>query len=245
MFSYSKRAKDYNEKKARLKILRQKAAERNPDEFTYSMLSSRSKGGRKFSNRGNPILSQDAVKLLKTQDSGYLRTTLSKTRRAVEKIEQGFVLREGQTAEVLGGRACQAEAQHVVFVDSREEQKAYTPGTAAASRSNHIRLAQKSLIKHTPDDFEGESVNDVLQKIPMSRRAARREDEASKKDKLQSKLHRKEQNARRAKLAALKTRERDLVDAEYELELQRAKMSNSIGGVTKAGVKWKPRERKR
>lgn len=33
--------------------------------------------------------------------------------------------------------------------------------------------------------------------------------------------------------------------AERELELQRAKLSNSIGGVTKAGFKWKVRERKK
>lgn len=209
------------------------------------MLSSRSKGGRKFSDRGNPILSQDAVKLLKTQDSGYLRTMLSKTRRAVEKIEQGFILREGLTPKVLGDPEDQDEAQHIVFVDSRQEQKAYTPRTAAASPSNDMRPPQNTCNRHTPDESEGELLNDIPQEIPRSRRAARREEEASKEDKLLRRLHQREQNARRAKLEALKTRERDLVDAENELELQRAKMSNNVGGVTKAGVKWRPRERKR
>jgi len=231
-------------KKARLKILRQKAAERNPDEFTYSMLSSRSRGGRKISDRGNPVLSQDAVKLLKTQDSGYLRTMLSKTRRAIQKLEQEFVLREGRGAEVLGGSVDPDEALHVVFVDSREEQKAYPPGAPAASPSNHERLAHTSH-QYVSDDSEGDLVNDLVQKVRKSRRAARREEEASKQDKLLRKQHQKEQNARGAKLAALNIRKKDLLDAENELELQRAKMSNSIGGVTKAGVKWRPRERKR
>jgi len=47
------------------------------------------------------------------------------------------------------------------------------------------------------------------------------------------------------RLDALRAREKELVQAERELELQRAKMSNSIGGVSKSGVKFKLRERKR
>ncbi len=209
------------------------------------MLSSQSKGGRKISDRGNPILSQDAVKLLKTQDSGYLRIMLSKAKGAIEKIEQGYVLREGQIAETLGGADDHDETQHIVFVDNTQEQKSYTPGATTAFRSTHKSPTHDPLKDHTPDDSEGEIVNGTLQQITMSRYATRREEEASKQDDLLRKQHRKVQNILRAKLAALKTREKDLVDAENELELQRAKMSNSIGGVTKAGVKWKPRERKR
>jgi hypothetical protein len=47
------------------------------------------------------------------------------------------------------------------------------------------------------------------------------------------------------RLEALITREKELVLAERELELQRGKMSNSVGGVNKKGVKFKARERKR
>jgi U3 small nucleolar RNA-associated protein 11 len=47
------------------------------------------------------------------------------------------------------------------------------------------------------------------------------------------------------RLKALITREKELMLAEQELERQRGKMSNSIGGVNKNGVKFKVRERKR
>jgi U3 small nucleolar RNA-associated protein 11 len=47
------------------------------------------------------------------------------------------------------------------------------------------------------------------------------------------------------KLQAIKKRERELVAAEAELELQRAKINNTVGGVNKDGVKFKIRERKR
>lgn len=64
-------------------------------------------------------------------------------------------------------------------------------------------------------------------------------------NKLLRKQCRKEQDARRSKLAALKAREKDLIEAENELDLQRAKMSNSVGGTTKGGAKWRVRERKK
>ena len=84
------------------------------------MLSSKSKDGKKIVDRGNPVLSQDAVKLLKTQDSGYLRTMIQKTRKALERLEQEFVLWEGKGPEVLGQEVGERGGEHVVFADSRE-----------------------------------------------------------------------------------------------------------------------------
>ena len=57
--------------------------------------------------------------------------------------------------------------------------------------------------------------------------------------------HRKGREVRRTKLEALKRRRKDLETAERELDHQRSKMSNSVGGVTKDGKKWRVRERKR
>jgi hypothetical protein len=54
-----------------------------------------------------------------------------------------------------------------------------------------------------------------------------------------------EQDKRLDRLKALVAREEELVLAEHELELQRGRMGNSIGGVNKNGVKFKVRERKR
>lgn len=59
------------------------------------------------------------------------------------------------------------------------------------------------------------------------------------------KLRKRAQEGRLSRLKLLKTREKELLVAERELELQRAKLSNSIGGVSKAGFKWRVRERKK
>jgi U3 small nucleolar RNA-associated protein 11 len=53
------------------------------------------------------------------------------------------------------------------------------------------------------------------------------------------------QEMRVAKLEALRKRQREVMIAADQLELQRAKMAHSVGGVNKNGVKFKLRERKR
>lgn len=209
------------------------------------MLSSKSKQGRKIADRGNLVLSHDAVKLLKTQDSGYLRTMIQKTRRALEKVEKEFVLREGQGAEVLGELENQKERQHVVFVDTREDQKQYILGQGLSIQPSYTRREEDQSTKLVADEADGNTETTSTTRAPKSHRALEREEAAQKEKRLLRKQHKKEQDARRSKLAALKSREKDLIDAENELELQRAKMSNSVGGVTKAGVKWKVRERKK
>ena len=209
------------------------------------MLSSKSKQGRKIADRGNPVLSHDAVKLLKTQDSGYLRTMIQKTRRALEKLEKEFVLREGQGAEVLRELENQKKRQHVIFVDTREDQKQYILGQGLLIQPSYTRREEDQSTKLVADEADGDTEMTSTTRAPKSHRALEREEAAQKEERLLRKQHKKEQDARRSTLAALKSREKDLIDAENELELQRAKMSNSVGGVTKAGVKWKVRERKK
>ncbi|RKF78540.1 U3 small nucleolar RNA-associated protein 11 [Golovinomyces cichoracearum] len=90
---YSARARDYNAKKAKLKALRQKVLEKNPDEFYFGMMSrtgpSSGKGqtGTVAGDRGNKVLSQDTVRLLKTQDLAYIRTSRNKATKEVSRLE--------------------------------------------------------------------------------------------------------------------------------------------------------------
>lgn len=247
------RAKDYNEKKKRLKILRQKAAERNPDEFHFAMMSSKTHDkGQKFADRGNLVLSQDAVKLLKTQDAGYLKTMAQKTRRARERLEHEYILREGKSVKVLGDGGDSDEPQHTVFVDSREEQIRFdAKGFFATTADGLGRHFNRPRNDHNDPQTGEEKVDSKLlafkkhDEAGRALRVAERKELALKQDRISRKQHKREQEARASKLELLEAREKDFLAAEHELELQRAKMSNSVGGVTKTGVKWKVRERKR
>lgn len=90
---YVLRAKDFNSKKQRLKALQQKATTKNPDEFYFQMHSSSMKARRCPSvhlllffshilqngvhrDETGTSLGMDEVRLLKSQDSGYVLSKL-------------------------------------------------------------------------------------------------------------------------------------------------------------------------
>lgn len=217
------------------------------------MMSSRTYDrGQKLADRGNTVLSQDAVKLLKTQDAGYLKIMAQKTRRARERLEHEFILRDGKGAEVLGDRNSPGDQQHIVFAESKDKQRRFDPTDYFVTTPDGLgRRFNRPRIGY---DDPGDSIEKEQDGRPLSkgklddwkaRRLAEREALALKEARALRKQHKREQEARRSHLKALKMRERDLLAVEHELELQRAKMSNSVGGVTKAGVAWKVRERKK
>ena len=76
--------------------------------------------GAKLGDRGNKALSQDAVRLLKTQDTAYLRTMAMKARRETERLEQNTAVVGQVSKDDDGGKG-----QHVVFVGDKEEQRGY------------------------------------------------------------------------------------------------------------------------
>ena len=94
---YSARARDFAVKKTKLKQLRQKALDRNPDEFYFGMMSRKGPSTSKNSNgtisgdRRNQVLSQEASRLYKTQDLGYLRTMRNKMMKEVDELQQRVV----------------------------------------------------------------------------------------------------------------------------------------------------------
>lgn len=75
---YVLRARDYKSKQDRLRKLREKAAFRNKDEFYWGMVNAKTKGGVAVGDRGNEALNVDLVRLLKTQDAGYIRVQIAK-----------------------------------------------------------------------------------------------------------------------------------------------------------------------
>lgn len=150
-------------------------------------------------DRGNEVLSQDAVRLFKTQDLGYVRTMRNQTQKEVEELERR-------------SKGIKGEGNKIVFVDGEEEQR------------------RKAEVANDSDEDEDMEEEDVTPEQKTFRKMQARESE-----KLETRLE-----MARERLEALTA-------AEQALEMQRAKMAKSttVGGVTKAGVKFKVRERKR
>ncbi|KAK5018028.1 hypothetical protein LTR60_001680 [Cryomyces antarcticus] len=234
---YSLRARDHNEKRKRLRILRQKAQDRNPDEFHFAMMSSATNNGRKITDRGNKALSNDVVRLLKTQDAGYLRTIAQRVRKERERLEEEVMLVDeiGEEDKEMEDNA--KAGKHTIFVDTKEEQNVFR------APAKPLRRPRRQSVLGSGIDH-GASTDPVPPTTPPQR-TVEAEVLAQKAERALRQRHRKEQESRRKRLGALRSQEQDLMAAEQELENQRAKMSNSAGGVNKNGVKFKIRERKR
>ncbi|KAH9065759.1 u3 small nucleolar RNA-associated protein 11 [Lactarius vividus] len=84
---YVLRARDYHSKQDRIQRLRQKAADRNKDEFYFGMNRQRTQEGVHIQDRGNASLPVDMVKILKTQDENYVRTMRAAGLKKIEKLK--------------------------------------------------------------------------------------------------------------------------------------------------------------
>ncbi|KAL4986749.1 small-subunit processome [Aspergillus falconensis] len=260
---YSLRAKDYNMKKQKIKRLEEKARDRNPDEFAFGMMSSHSstKGKHGTGMRESATaqgLSHEAIKLLKTQDAGYLRTVGERVRRQMEKVEEDLRIQES-VGEALGDKddsryeeddddfdgfdfgAAEKKARKLVFADDREDQKVLKRALAQREQEG----------EDEEEDGEEGSFGERAQqqKQQQQKRKTRKELEAEKQALIEArrarKIKKRALEVRQNKLKALQKQYAHITSAERALDLQRAKMSNSVGGVNKNGLKFKIKERKR
>ncbi|KAI9021224.1 small-subunit processome [Hyaloraphidium curvatum] len=91
---YVQRARDYHRKEKRLKSLKEKAAFKNPDEFYFGMVNSRTNDGVHVGKKQRQNYSVETLKAYKTQDHGYLRyhesVNRAKVRRLEEEVELGL-----------------------------------------------------------------------------------------------------------------------------------------------------------
>ncbi|KAJ5798692.1 Small-subunit processome Utp11 [Penicillium pulvis] len=256
---YSLRAKDYNAKKAKIKRLEEKARDRNPDEFHFGMMGGQNqaqgKHGRGGVGRASAAgLSHDAVKLLKTQDQGYLRTAGERIRRQIETLQRDIQLQDGMNValgvktqekkeeseddgdddfdgfddldDFASSKPAKPKPRKVVFADDRGEQRVMKKGSKQAEDREESDEEEPRQTRTTPKEIAAKR-----QALVEARRAR--------------KLRKRAAEARQNKLAALQKQYEGIQAAEREVEWQRGKMTNSVGGTNKNGIKWKIRERKR
>ncbi|KAF8338029.1 small-subunit processome [Cantharellus anzutake] len=84
---YILRARDYHQKQEALKLLQEKAATRNKDEFYFAMTRQRTEGGIHVSERPQEDIPEDMAKLLKTQDVNYIRTMKALNLKRIEAVK--------------------------------------------------------------------------------------------------------------------------------------------------------------
>ena len=203
-------------------------------------------------------LSHEAIKLLKTQDAAYLRTVGERVRREMERVEQEVRLQEGMR-EVLGGKeddnkkgkgeemSEDDEFGGFDFGDEVEETK-LKKVVFAGDREEQRELKNRRLRGEEEDDDEDEDMDDSFEqrlKQKKSRKQLEAERQKLADERRARKLRKRAVEARENKLKHLQKQFADITAAERELDWQRGRMDNSVGGTNKNGIKWKIRERKK
>lgn len=113
---YVKRARDYHKKQNTLKVLRSKVTARNPDEYYHAMNSKKiGADGMLVTQRyaDDGVLTTDQVKLLKTQDTNYVRTLRLSEMKKSEKLRNDVMFH--------------ASGKHTVFVDDQDQLRNFNP----------------------------------------------------------------------------------------------------------------------
>jgi len=222
---YVERARDYHKKQDLLTTLKKKAEERNPDEFYFKMHNAVvTKGVHKEVKKGTS-LDMATVKLLKSQDAGYIVHKKAVDDKVVEKLKKNLHL--------IGERNVKS---HKIFVDEEEEVEKFdvaehfqTVPALAEQAYNRVRL--RSIEKAAADGTKVTSAVTVKKAM-------------EKRDKAYKEL---EQRARRAgKLdKALKklTQQRNVMGKGSKRKITTTKDGNAAVG-DEIIYKWK-RQRSR
>lgn len=220
---YVERAQDFHRKVERINNLKKKAAERNPDEFYFGMVSAKTRGGVHQTTRANgaDTVPHAEIKLMKSQDLSYLHVKKAVDTAKAAKLQQQLHLISDKPA-----------SKHTIFLDDQRAVKSFdatehfdtVPELAdrTFNRPRRAALEENGGVLLAAPRTMGE-----MKKLGKQREGSYRElDQRLKRaDKLQRLISRKQTE----KDAMGKGRKRKVVDAEggkpavFKWKRQRAK----------------------
>ncbi|GAB2282929.1 U3 small nucleolar RNA-associated protein 11 [Dionaea muscipula] len=109
---YVFRAKAFHRKEEILQKLKVKAANRNPDEFYFKMIKTRTVDGVHKPGIEANKYSPEELMLMKTQDKGYLMQKIQSEKKKIERLEASLHSVNGQSSR-----------GHVYYAEDAEEAK--------------------------------------------------------------------------------------------------------------------------
>nr|KYP47910.1 putative U3 small nucleolar RNA-associated protein 11 [Cajanus cajan] len=109
---YVQRAKAFHKKEDTLRKLREKAANRNQDEFYFKMVRTKTVDGVHIPESEANKYTEEELMLMKTQDMGYILQKLQSERKKIERLTASLHSIDNQPSN-----------KHVFFAEDREEAK--------------------------------------------------------------------------------------------------------------------------
>ena len=124
---YVVRAQNFHKREKRLGALRARAANKNPDEFSFGMLSSKTKGGvhekKKAVDAAKPKLTPELLAVMQTQDVRYVATMRAAEEAKIDKLAAALHMTAGADAAASkpSSQRSGPQGKHTVFVETAEE----------------------------------------------------------------------------------------------------------------------------
>ncbi|KAJ8289231.1 hypothetical protein COCON_G00018900 [Conger conger] len=112
---YKLRADNYHKKQNTLTALRKKAAEKNPDEFYYKMISTQLKDGvhmKKKKREEEVEVTEEQRKIMRTQDIKYVEMKRVAEAKKIERLKSELHLLDAEGKQ---------KNKHTFFMDTRRE----------------------------------------------------------------------------------------------------------------------------
>jgi U3 small nucleolar RNA-associated protein 11 len=179
----------------------------------------------------------------------------------MDQLEADVKLQEGMQT-ILAEQPYHSDSEtkkktrKLVFVDSPREQKELGQKGVVSRRDqdqdqdvdDEVREEDKDQIENREGSFAQQQQlrqNTTLKQKHKSAKQLKAEQQALVEMRAARKLKRRAAQVRLNKLTALHRQHADVTAAERELDWQRGRMTNSVGGINKYGLKWKIRERKK
>ncbi|XP_073014925.1 probable U3 small nucleolar RNA-associated protein 11 [Primulina eburnea] len=143
---YLIRAGAYHQKEQTLLKLKEKAALRNPDEFYFKMIKTKTVGGvHKSESQANKYTNEELM-LMKTQDIGYILQKL--------QTEKRFYFRKIERLNgMLHSLDNQSSSKHVYYAGNREEAREVRKNVSEQGNPSAFKDLLKVILKKTDSSY--------------------------------------------------------------------------------------------
>ncbi|XP_073014903.1 probable U3 small nucleolar RNA-associated protein 11 [Primulina eburnea] len=139
---YVIRARAYHQKEQTLLKLKEKAALRNPDEFYFMMIKTKTVGGvHKPESQANKHTNEELM-LMKTQDIGYIFQKLQTEKKKIERLNG-----------MLHSLDNQSSSKHVYYADNREEAREVRKKVSEQVNPSAFKDLPKVILRKTDSSY--------------------------------------------------------------------------------------------
>nr|CAB3267226.1 probable U3 small nucleolar RNA-associated protein 11 [Phallusia mammillata] len=150
---YKKRAINYHNKEKKLKALRKKAQEKNPDEFYFKMVHKKLNDGLHWIDVERPEDTMTGAQkaLLETQDMNYINWKLNIEKQKVAKLQK----------QIIPDANAFPKKKHIIFVDKEKDKPKHLINEQKL-KLNDNESVKRELMKRTRRVKELEAVSEKM-----------------------------------------------------------------------------------